>query len=164
MSLEQLILLGVFVLPHCGYLEMKRREGVIDNIKRLVAEIPGQKDLFADKIRPEPDYLPAFFDVAYRLLKRPYDASQLPRYLQPVLCEKALYKSENAPGIDVLDASFSDLTRKLARDLARFFRDATGYEPAPRSDSGTTAGREAGMAQEMAHSAILKSRWSCKSA
>lgn len=109
-----------------GYPEMRRRESIIENVKQIVAEVPGQKELFAEKLRLDPDYLRTLFELAYRLLNRPEDSRQLPRYLQAVLFEKTLYKSENSDGVKYLNERFSEVTKKFARDVVRFFRDATG--------------------------------------
>jgi hypothetical protein len=119
-----------------GYPEMRRREAIIENVRQIVGEIPGQSELFAEKLRLDPEYLKSLFEVAYRLLNRPEDARQLPRYLQTVLFEKTLYKSENADGVKYLNERFSDVTKKLARDVARFFRDATGLREMVFADLG----------------------------
>lgn len=117
-----------------GYQEMRRREAIIENVKKIVGEIPGQRELFADKIRLDPDYLRGLFEVAYRLLNRPEDARHVPRYLEMVLFEKTLYKSENAEGLKYLNERFSDVTKKLTRDIVKFFRDATGLSEALFAD------------------------------
>ena len=48
------------------------------------------------------------------------------RYLQIILFEKILYKSGNVEGIKYLEAGFSEITKKLARDIAELFGNSTG--------------------------------------
>jgi hypothetical protein len=109
-----------------GYDEMKRRQGILENIKKLIEVTPGQKSLFDTTLELDPEYLPKLFDIAFRLLNKPLDASHILRYLQVVLFEKILYKGENEEGMRYLETAFSDVTKKLARDIVRFFRDSTG--------------------------------------
>ena len=109
-----------------GYDKMKRRQDIAENIKKLMATTRRQGTLFNETLKLDPDYLPNLFDIAFRLLNKPFDSSQIPRYLQVILFEKILYKGENADGMKYLETSFSDITKKLTRDIVKFFRDSTG--------------------------------------
>lgn len=109
-----------------GYAEMKRRESIVENVKKLMENIPMQRSLFNETFKLDPDYLPKLFDIAFRLLNKPFNSSHIPQYLQTVLFEKILYKGENPEGMKYLETRFSDITKKLARDIAKFFRDSTG--------------------------------------
>lgn len=109
-----------------GYTEMKSRQEIVEYIKKLTEYFPTQGNLFNETLKLDPYYLPNLFDIAFRLLNRPFDSSQILRYLQMILFEKILYKSENAEGIKYLETGFSDITKKLTRDIAKFFRDSTG--------------------------------------
>jgi hypothetical protein len=108
-----------------GYAEMKTKQAIVDNIQKLIESIPVQGSLFNENFKLDPDYLPNLFDVAFRLLNKPFDSSQILRYLQLVLFERTLNKSENRNGINYLETKFSNVTKKLARDIAKFFSDAT---------------------------------------
>ena len=109
-----------------GHAEMKRRQDIVENIKRLMENMPMQGIIFNDILKLDPNYLPSLFDIAFRLLNRPFDSSQILRYLQSILFEKILHKGENDEGIKYLETGFSDITKKLTRDIAKFFRDSTG--------------------------------------
>lgn len=108
-----------------GYANMRRRQDITENIRKLVKSIPGQGNLFEDTLKLDPDYLTNLFDIAYRLLNKPFDSSQIPRYLQLIIFEKILHKGESAEGMKYLESSFSEITRKLTRDIGKFFRDST---------------------------------------
>ncbi len=108
-----------------GHTEMRRRETIVENIKRIIMRTPGQRQLFEDTLKLDPEYLPRLFDIAFRFLNRPADAAQLPRYFQSVLFEKVLYRGENKDGLTFLDRGFSDVTKKLGRDAAKFLCEAT---------------------------------------
>lgn len=109
-----------------GYAEMKRRQIIVENIQKLMQNIPKQGSLFNQNRQLDPDYLPNLFDVGFRLLNKPSDSSQILRYLQVVLFEKTLYRGENQNGINYLQTEFSDITKKLTKDIAKFFCNATG--------------------------------------
>ena len=109
-----------------GYTEMKRRQDIVDNIKKLVSSIPDQRSLFNENLELDPNYLLDLFNIAFRLLNKPLDSSQIPRYLQIILFEKILYKSENVDGMNYLETGFTDITKKLTRDIAKFFCATTG--------------------------------------
>jgi len=109
-----------------GHTEMQRKQIIINNIQKLIENIPQQGDLFNQHLKLDPEYLPNMFDVGFRLLNKPFDSSQILRYLQVVLFEKTLNKGENQEGLNYLDTSFSDTTKKLTKDIAKFFSDATG--------------------------------------
>ena len=114
-----------------GYSEMTRREGIVENINRVLHAMTPQPELFPSGeetkvLRLDPEYLPKLLDTAYRLLNKPHDASQIPRYIQCVLFEKALYSGKNEKGIEILQKAFSDVTRKLTRDIAKLMSDACG--------------------------------------
>lgn len=122
-----------------GYSEMKRREGIVDNIKKLVDTMTPQQELFPSKeglksLQLDPDYLPRLFDTAFRLLNKPFDAAQIPRYIECTLFEKTLYAGKNDKGLKFIDGAFSDITRKLSRDLAKLLSDAAGVPPAMFAD------------------------------
>ena len=123
---------------------MKRREAIVENIKRIVTGTPGQRQLFEDTLKLDPEYLPRLFDIAFRFLNRPADAAQLPRYFQSVLFEKILYRSENKDGLTRLDQGFSDVTKKLGRDAAKFFCDATRVSEVIVEDVLETSPRSSG--------------------
>ncbi|GFP18551.1 hypothetical protein HKBW3S03_00056 [Candidatus Hakubella thermalkaliphila] len=109
-----------------GHAEMKRRLGIVENIKKLMESMPIQRSLFNDTLKLDPDYLPGLFDISFRLLNRPSDSSQILRYLQTILFEKILYKGEGAEAMEYLETDFSDIAKKLTRDIVKFFRDSTG--------------------------------------
>jgi len=109
-----------------GYTEMKRRQIIVESIQELIKNTNKQGSLFEKSLQLDPDYLPNLFDIGFRLLNRPSDSSQILRYLQVVLFEKTLYKGENQNGIDYLKTGFSDITKKLTKDIAKFFCTATG--------------------------------------
>jgi len=112
-----------------GYAEMKRMEGIVGNINKLMENIPIQGNLFnniSKTLKLDLDYLPNLFDIAFRLLNKPFDSSQALRYLQIILFEKILYKGENTEGMKYLETGFSEITKKLTRDIAKFFCDSTG--------------------------------------
>ncbi|MBX6422496.1 hypothetical protein [Thermosulfurimonas sp. F29] len=110
-----------------GYDEMKRRETIVDYINKLLQKMCKQGQLFeVPTLQLDPDYLPNLFDIAFRLLNKPKDSSQILRYLQLVLFEKVLYQGNNVNGIKYIDSNFSDITKKLTRDLAKFFCSSTG--------------------------------------
>jgi hypothetical protein len=77
-------------------------------------------------LKLDPEYLPNLFDITFRLLNKPFDSSQILRYLQVILFEKILYRGENTEGMKYLETSFSEITKKLTRDIAKLFRDSTG--------------------------------------
>ncbi len=108
-----------------GYAELERRQSILDDIKKLVEKIPTQKSFFNDALKLDPDYLPNLFDIAFRLLNKPFDSSQIPRFLQVILFEKILNKDENNYGVKYIETGFSDVTKKLAKDIAEFFCNAT---------------------------------------
>lgn len=109
-----------------GYAEMKRKQIIVQNIQKLMENIPKQGNLFNQRLKLDPDYLPNLFDTGFRLLNKPYDSSQILRYLQAVLFEKTLNKGENQKGMNYLETAFSDTTKKLTKDIAKFFCDETG--------------------------------------
>jgi len=109
-----------------GYTEMKRRQAVIQNIQELMENVHRQQSLFDQNLQLDPDYLAGLFDTTFRFVNKPFDSSQILRYLQVLLFEKTLYKGENQNGIKYLETGFSDITKKLAKDIAKFFSNATG--------------------------------------
>lgn len=105
-----------------GYKELEMRETISQNVKRILEETsPKQGCMFEQNLELDPDYLPQLFELAYRLLNKPADASQIPQYLQIVLFEKVLYQKKNTNGVEYLEQNFTDVTRKFARDIANFF-------------------------------------------
>lgn len=108
------------------YTEMKRKQIIVQNIKKLMENYPKQGNLFNQYFKLDPDYLLKMFDAGFRLLNKPYDSSQILRFLQAVLFEKTLYKGESQKGMNYLETAFSDTTKKLTKDIAKFFYDATG--------------------------------------
>jgi|GEM_PF-4865914 len=110
-----------------GYDEMKRREAIVEHINKLLQKVYKQKQLFEiPMLQLDPEYLPNLFDIAFRLLNRPKDSSQILRYLQLILFEKVLYQKNNSNGIEYINSNFSDITKKLSKDLAKFFCSSTG--------------------------------------
>jgi|YelNatPaOPRAMG01_1025707.scaffolds.fasta_scaffold50178_2 hypothetical protein len=110
-----------------GYAEMKRRQSIVENIRKIMEKSNlTQGSLFNETFKLDPDYLPQLFDIAFRLLNKPFDSSQILRYLQVILFEKILDKGENAEGMKYLETGFPDITKKLTRDIAKFFCDSTG--------------------------------------
>jgi len=110
-----------------GYKELEMRETIAENIKKFLGgTLPRQETLLEQNLKLDPDYLPQLFELAYRLLNKPIDASQIPQYLQMVLFEKTLYQQKNTDGVKYLDQNFTDVTKKLARDMASLFLHATG--------------------------------------
>mgnify|MGYP001069542520 CR=1 FL=1 len=109
-----------------GYKELEIRESITQNIRKVLGEaLPKQGYMFEQNLKLDPDYLPQLFDLAYRLVNKPADASQIPRYLQMVLFERALYQQKNIDGVKYLDQNFTDVTKKLTRDMASLFLHAT---------------------------------------
>lgn len=114
-----------------SYSEMRRREIIVENLRHLASSIPEQPTLFPNKdyrnrIKLDPEYMPQLFDIAYRLLNKPLDASQIPRFLQLVMFERVLYQHKNEKGIKYIEEKFSEITKKLARDIAKLLSDSTG--------------------------------------
>ena len=109
-----------------GYAEMARRQAIVDNISRLIGGRPCQASFLERELQLDPEYLRSLFDLAFRLLNKPVDASQILRYLQVLLFETAPSGGQEGGGADPLQAGFSDVTKKLARDIAKFFSGATG--------------------------------------
>jgi len=107
-----------------GYSEMKRRQKIVENIEKLI-DLQAQKILFKKSLKLDPDYLPNMFDVAFRLLNKPHDAAQILRYLQMYLFEEVLYDGKNQEGLKFM-LNFSDVTKKLTKDIIRLFCNATG--------------------------------------
>jgi len=106
-----------------GYIEMKKRREIVDNIKKIINS-QNQKLLFDDILKLDPDYLTNLFEIGFRFLNKPYDASQVLRYLQVFLFEKILYNEQNQQGMEYLE-SFPEITKKLTRDIIKFFCNAT---------------------------------------
>lgn len=109
-----------------GYTEMKSKELIVQNIQKLMENIPKQETLFRQHFKLDPDYLPSMFETGFRLLNKPCDSSQILRYLQALLFEKTINKGENQEGMNYLKTGFSDTTKKLTKDIAEFFCNATG--------------------------------------
>lgn len=108
-----------------GATELRRREYLYEKIKRL-SEIYQPQINLGESLNLDPNYLPKLFEIAFRFINKPYDSRQIPRYLQIILFEKTLYKNENTKGIEYIEKNFSDITKKLARDIAKFFCYSTG--------------------------------------
>lgn len=101
-----------------GYRELKMREGIVQNIRKLVESSQQQRSLFDSDIKLDPEYLPRLFDLVFRWINKPADAAQILRYLQVVLFEKTLHNQGNPQGMETIEKGFSDITKKFVKDLA----------------------------------------------
>jgi hypothetical protein len=113
-----------------GESAMKSKERMLGTLRDFVRHMSDeQPTLFGSIMVPdvEPPYFAAMVDVVSRLLSRPLAAAEIPNFLQAVLFERILNKD---PSADYHEVAFDDLTKKLARDIATFFVNATGLDPA----------------------------------
>lgn len=110
-----------------GHPELRRRQATVDEVRKLVRELSPQANLLEPAVVLDPSYLNTLFEVGFRLVNRPADAAQIPRYLQLVLAERVLTQPPNPDGEKYLEEHFSDVTRKLTKDIAHFFTIATGF-------------------------------------
>jgi len=119
-----------------GPLALQTKEIVLRDIKTLVESLQIQLSLFPEETRRrlslDPEYLPPLSDMAQRFISKPSEARNIPRYLQAVIFERALY--DGNPLRDIFMNEYSDITFKFVHDLAHFFIDATGVNPATFQD------------------------------
>jgi hypothetical protein len=106
-----------------GHDQVKLREDVLELAGKLAAFASKKTvDMFAAAPVLDPPYLAKLYEVVYRLLKQPMAAAQIPR-----LVEHTTLQHEIAG--QPVDHVFSPLTKKLARDVADFYVEATALSP-----------------------------------
>ncbi|TEU18110.1 MAG: hypothetical protein E3J21_06710 [Anaerolineales bacterium] len=119
-----------------GPLALQTKETLLKDINTLVESLQIQPSLFPEetmrRLSLDPEYLPALSDMAQRFISKPSEARNVPRYLQAIILERALY--DGNPLRDIFIDEYSDITFKFVHDLAQFFKDATGVNPAMFQD------------------------------
>lgn len=120
-----------------GPLALQTKEMLLKDIKTLVESLQIQLPLFPDqdmvrRLSLDPEYLPALSDMAQRFVSKPAEARNVPRYLQALIFERALNNGSTLR--EVFAGDYSDITFKFVHDLANFFQDATGVNPAMFQD------------------------------
>lgn len=120
-----------------GPLALQTREILLKDIRTLVESLQIQPPLFrghevARRLSLDPEYLPSLSDMAQRFVSKPSEARTVPRYLQALILERALYDGSMLR--DIFAEDYSDITFKFVHDLAQFFKDATGVDPAMFQD------------------------------
>jgi len=120
-----------------GPLALQTKEILLKDIRTLVESLQSQPSLFPDqevtrRLSLDPEYLPALSDMAQRFVSKPSEARNVPRYLQALILERALYDGSTLR--DIFAEDYSDITFKFVHDLAHFFQDATGVDLAMFQD------------------------------
>ena len=106
---------------------ISRREELIRGIQEIVTTLSQQSSLpFEDAslFRLDPPYLAPIAEVLARLIARPIEAAQAPRYLKMRLVHGVLYDEWNIQ--ELFGEEYSALADKLAGDLAIAFLKASG--------------------------------------
>ena len=106
---------------------LRSKERLIGALRAVTSQLNAQQPtLFAnDPISLDPPYMAAFLDAVVRVLNRPKESSTVPHFLQAVLFERVLNRD---PGATYHEDAFSDVTKKLARDIGRFVVSASGID------------------------------------
>jgi hypothetical protein len=119
-----------------GPLALQTKETLLQDIRTLVKSLEVQPSLFPEetmrRLSLDPEYLLALADMAQRFIGKPSEAKDVPRYLQAVILERALYDGTTLS--EVFSEQYSNITFKFVHDLADFFRDATGVDQAMFQD------------------------------
>lgn len=119
-----------------GPLALQTKQALLKDITTLVESLQMQPSLFPEetmrRLSLDPEYLPALSDMAQRFIRKPSEARSIPRYLQAVILERALY--DGNPLHEIFTDEYSDIAFKFVHDVARFFQDATGVNAAMFQD------------------------------
>nr|HDM58908.1 hypothetical protein [Bacillota bacterium] len=115
-----------------GPLALQTKKMLLKDVRTLVESLQIQPSLLPSqevirRLSLDPEYLPALSDIAQRFVSKPSGAINVPRYLQALIMERALYEGSTLREIFAED--YSDITFKFVHDLARFFEGATGVNP-----------------------------------
>lgn len=114
-----------------GPLGLQTKETLLGDIRKLVESLQVQGSLLPEetmrRLTLDPEYLPALADMAQRFVSKPSEAKEVPRYLQAVILERALY--DGNPLGEIFGKDYSDITFKFVHDLADFFKDAASVDP-----------------------------------
>ncbi len=112
---------------------LETRQAFLDDLSKLAeklmtqARIPFTEDV-AKLMQLDPPYFDKLAERAVRLVNRPNEAKDVLRYLQAFLMEHTLYDRSNLPNI--FGDDYSEVTLKFVSDLAQFYVEATGVNPA----------------------------------
>ncbi len=116
-----------------GSLALQSKELLLKDIRSLAGMQPS---LFPDeavrRMKLDPEWLPALADIAQRFTNKPSDARNVPRYLQAIILERALF--DGATLREIFVDEYSDVTVKFVHDLADFMKAAAGIGSAMFQD------------------------------
>jgi len=104
-----------------------RREQIIRRFQDILSKISRQSQLPLDDqslFQLDPPYLPLIGDALVRVLARPIEAAEAPRYLKTRLMHGTLYNEWDLP--EILGDSYSPLADKVATDIALAFLKSCG--------------------------------------
>jgi hypothetical protein len=123
-----------------GLTGIARREQMIRRIRTIVQQVSHQGELPLDDaalFQLDPPYLTAIGEAVVRVMARPIEAAQAPRYLKVRLMHGLLFDEWDM--LDLFGEMYSPLADKLATDLALAFLKSCGLN--------TEAAKMLGLAQ-----------------
>lgn len=104
-----------------------RREQIIRRVETILQGVSGQQRLPLDEnavLQLDPPYLPSLADALVRLIGRPLDAAEVPRYLKARLMHGVLHERQQLN--DAFPEGYAPLADKLAADVAFTFLRSAG--------------------------------------
>ena len=114
-----------------------RREQILRTVKSLISHVAQQARLPFDDVgefQLDPPFLPAVAEAVARVIARPIEASEAPRYLKLRLMHTVLYGEADLPA--VVGSSYSPIADKLAGDLALAYLKSSGFDLAAAKELG----------------------------
>lgn len=121
---------GVRAVLSGGAFSLKRKQSMIDTVKKLISELTKDDVVIATldrRLDLDPPYFRDILDVCLRIASRPVDAASILRYYQAMLFEKVLYP--NSKGIALSSVGITPIGVKLAKDIALLLEKASGLNP-----------------------------------
>jgi len=104
-----------------------RREQIIRQFQEILSKISKQRELPLDQqdlFQLDPPYLAAIADAVVRVIARPIEAAEAPRYLKTKLMHGILYDEWDLP--EIIGDSYSPLADKIATDIGLAFLKSCG--------------------------------------
>ncbi len=113
-----------------------RREQILKSVEALVihASQQTQMPLGGSSFQLDPPYLQIIAEVVARVIARPLEAGEAPRYLKLRLMHGVLYGENDLPAL--IGRTYSAVADKLAGDIALAFMKAAGFDLAATKDIG----------------------------
>ena len=123
------VLDGVRILFFEGLEGVERRQIMIRRLQSILEKVTAQAQLPLNGVEVfqlDPPYLPGLADALTRVMARPIDAAEIPRYLKVRLIHGVLYDEWDLG--QLLGEQYSVLADKLASDIGLSFMSACGFD------------------------------------